>query len=329
MNRNKDIDVRRRLLLQLAGACALPGIAMAAEEYPARPLRLIVPFAPGGTTDLVSRLVGSELTKTLRQPVIVENKPGAGTIIGVDAAVKAPADGHTLVCVTGSFCVNQTLVKKLPYDGLRDLRSVALMGQSDHVLATHAKSGIRNVADLVAAAKRQPGSLSYASFGNGSSAHLSGEMLKEQLGIDLIHVPYKGQAPGLNDLLSGHVSLMFGNWPELRAHVQSGKLVAIGMATLKRSVYAPEVPTLAEQGVPLESSSWNGLLIRSGTPDSVVSRLNAEVNRALQAPAVLDALRANGIASRAGTPEQFAAFLQSEVAKYAQIISKAGITAEG
>jgi len=320
--------LRRHLLTQAAALAALP-FAAHAQSWLARPLRLIVPFPPGGTTDHVSRLVATELGKTLGQPVVVDNKPGAGTVIGVDAAAKATPDGHTLVCVANSFCVNHTLVKNLPYDSLKDLRPVALMGLSEHVLCTHSSSGIRTLADLARVSREQPGTLSYASFGNGTSAHLAGEMLKAQMGLDLVHVPYKGQAPALNDLLGGQVTLMFGNWPEFRGHVQSGKLVALGMATAQRSVYAPQLPTLAEQGVPVQSNSWNGLLAPAGTPNAVVQRLNADVQRAMDAASVKEAFAKGGIAAQPGSPEQFAAFIQSEIARYAQVIRQARITLEG
>ena len=317
--------MQRRHVLQ---GLAVTPFAARAQAWPAKPVRLIVPFPPGGTTDVVSRLVAAELTKALGQPVVIDNKPGGGTVIGVDAAAKAAPDGHTLVTVANSFCVNQTLVKNLPYDSQRDLRPVALMGLSEHVLAAHPGSGLRTLADLVAAAKKAPGRLSYASFGNGTSAHLSGEMLKAAAGIDLIHVPYKGQAPALNDLLGGQVTVMFGNWPEFRGHVKAGRLVALGMATAQRSTHAPEVPTLAEQGLALESNSWNGVLAPRGTPDAVVQRLNAEVQAALKAPAVVKAFDEGGIAALPGPPERFAAFIASEIDKYAQVIRAARITAD-
>ena len=313
---------RRQLLL---GAAALP-FAARAQAWPARPVRLIVPFPPGGTTDVVTRLIATELGKGLGQTVVVENKPGAGTVIGVDAAAKSAPDGYTLVTVANSFCANQTLVKSLPYDAARDLRPVALMGLSEHVLAANPASGIRTLADLVAAAKKSPGKLSYASFGNGTSAHLSGEMLKAAAGIDLIHVPYKGQAPALQDLLGGQVTVMFGNWPEFRSHVKAGKLVAVGMATLQRSAYALEVPTLAEPGLKLESNSWNGVLAPRGTPDAIVQRLNTEINAALKAPAVVQAFQEGGIAPLPGAADRFAAFIASETDKYAQVIRSAKIT---
>ena len=332
-------SLHRRHWLQrsLGSACALaaPGLslwsasALAQAAWPARALRAVVPFPPGGTTDYVTRLVCIEVAKALGQAIVVENRPGAGTVIGVDHVAKSAGDGHSFVTVANSFTANVTLVKKLPYDSLKDLRPVALMGMSEHVLATHPGSGIKSIADLRAAARARPGSLNYASFGNGTSAHLSGAALAQQMGLDLVHIPYKGQAPALSDLLGGQVAMMFGNWPEFRSHIQSGKLVAIGMATAKRSRYAPEVPTLAEQGVPIESNSWNGLLAPAGTPDAVVQRMNAEVNRALASPAVAEAFQKGGIASLSGTPEQFAAFIQAEIDKYAQVIRKAGITAEG
>ena len=319
----------RRRLMVAAGAAtalaALPG-ALHAQAWPTRPLRVVVPFPPGGTTDFVTRLVCTEVAKALGQPIVVENKPGAGTVIGVDNVAKSPPDGSSFVTVANSFAANVTLVKKLPYDPLKDLRPVALMGMSEHVLATHPGSGIRSVADLRAAVRKSGAALSYASFGNGTSAHLSGAALAQQMGVELVHVPYKGQAPALTDLLGGQVTLMFGNWPEFRSHVQSGKLVAIGMATAKRSAYAPDIPTLTEQGVAIVSNSWNGLLAPGGTPDAVVQRMNAEVNRALASPPVVEAFQKGGIASLSGTPEQFAAFIRAEIEQYAAVIRKAGIT---
>ena len=320
---------RRTLLQGTAALAALPMLARAQPAWPARPVRIVVPFPPGGTTDFVGRLVGTELAKALGQPVVIENKPGAGTVIGVDTVAKAAPDGYSFVCVANSFAANQTLVRKLPYDTLKDLRPVALMGMSEHVLATHPGSGLKTLADLRDQAKAKPGTLSFASFGNGTSAHLSGEMLKLQMGLDIVHVPYKGQGPALTDLLGGQVTMMFGNWPEFRGHVEGGKLVALGMATAQRSQYAPNIPTLAEQGVAIESNSWNGLLAPAGTPDAVVQRVNAEVNRALAGPVVTEAFRKGGIASLSGSPERFAVFVQSEIAKYGDVIRKANIQIEG
>ena len=326
------LPVSRRALLRLAAGGALSGLALRGaraqqSSYPTRAVRIIVPFTPGGTTDVVTRLVAAELGRQLGQSFIVENKPGAGTVVGVEAAAKSAPDGYTLITVANSFCANTSLVKKLPYDPA-DLRPVALMGMSEHVLAANPKSGLRNLADLVAAARKAPGSLSYASFGNGTSAHLAGEMLKMQAGIDLLHVPYKGQAPALNDLLGGQVTVMFGNWPEFRGHVDAGRLVALGMATAERSVYAPQVPTLAEQGVPLESNSWQGVLAPARVPEAIVAQLNGAINASLQAPKVQATMRDGGIASMAGSVDRFDAFLKSETARYAEVVRRAGITVD-
>ena len=319
---------RRALLQRAALVAALPAWAVAQQTlWPAKALRIVVPFPPGGTTDFVTRLVATELTAASAQPVVVENKPGAGTVIGVDAVAKSAPDGSSFVTVANSFAANQTLVKKLPYDTLGDLRAVALMGLSEHVLATHPGSGLESIADLreqVKAGAR----LSYASFGNGTSAHLSGEMLKLEMGIPddkLVHVPYKGQGPALADLLGGQVTLMFGNWPEFRSHIAAGKLVALGMATLERSRWAPDIPTLAEQGVPIESNSWNGLLAPAGTPDEIVDAMNAAVNRALASAPVQAAFDKAGIRSMARPPQQFAAFIEAEIVKYADVIRRADI----
>jgi tripartite-type tricarboxylate transporter receptor subunit TctC len=322
------LDRRDHLKNAVALAAAFPFGTLRAQAWPGRAIKIIVPFTPGGTTDYVSRLIGVELAKSFGQPVIVENKPGAGTVIGVDFVAKAPPDGYTFVCVANSFCVNHTLIKKLPYDTLKDFKPVALMGMSEHVLATHPSSGIKQLSDLATLAKSKPG-LSYASFGQGTSAHLAGEMLKSQLGLDITHVPYKGQAPALADLLGGQVSLMFGNWPEFRGHIQSGKLIALGMATAKRSTYAPLIPTLREQGINVESNSWNGLLAPADTPAAIIAAMNAEVGKALNSPVVLEAFQKGGIASLSGSTAQFSEFIQSEIKRYGDVIRKANITAEG
>ena len=321
--------MQRRHLIQAAAAAAVFPQVARAQAWPTKPLRWVVPFPPGGTTDYVTRLVAVELGKALGQTVVVENRPGAGTVIGVDNVAKSAPDGYSFVTVANSFCVNQTLIKKLPYDSVKDLRPVALMGLSEHVLATHPASGLKTVTDIAAQYKAgKP--LSYASFGNGTSAHLAGEMLKTALNAPgIVHVPYKGQAPALADLLGGQVSMMFGNWPEFRSHVQSGKLVAIGMATAQRSQYAPDIPTLAEQGAKVESNSWNGMLAPAGVPADIVQRVNQAVNQALKAPAVAEALHKGGIADKSGTPAQFGEFIQSEIERYAQVIQRAGITQDG
>ena len=323
--------MQRRRFLHAAGACSTAGLLgpvwAQAPAWPNKALRIVVPFPPGGTTDMVTRLVGTELGKRLGQPVIVDNKPGAGTVIGVDHVAKQAADGYTLVCVANSFTANASLLRKLPYDAQRDLQPVALLGLSEHVLATHPGSGLRSLADLKKAAPAQPGKLSYASFGNGTSAHLSGALLCQMMGINMVHVPYKGQGPAMTDLIGGQVTLMFGNWAEFHGQIDNGKLVALGMATRERSRFAPYWPTLAEQGVAREANSWQGLLAPAGTPQAVVQRLNTDANQALASPLVTQAFAQSGIVAQAGTVAQFSRFVQSEMFKYQEIIERAQITA--
>ncbi|MES2184339.1 MAG: tripartite tricarboxylate transporter substrate binding protein [Pseudomonadota bacterium] len=328
---SSSFHATRRALLQ-AAAIAAAGFSGAAAHaqgaFPTKPIKVYVPFPPGGTTDYVTRIVTTEMGKTLGQPVVIENKPGASTVIGIDAAAKAPPDGYTLACVSGSFCVNRTLIKKLPYDNVRDLRPVGLMGVSEHALVAHPDANLKSLADLVKLAKAKPGTLSYASFGNGSTPNLSGEMLKAQMGIDLLHVPYKGQAPALTDLLGGQVNVMFGSWLDVRDYIKAGRLTCLGMASLKRSPFAPEIPSLAEQGAPIESNTWAGLVAPAATPDAVVARLNAEINKALALRSTIDSFAKNSVTPLPGTQEQFAAYMRSEVARFADIIQKAHITAE-
>jgi len=314
-------SMTRRSVLALGALAAMPRLALSQSVWPERALRIVVPFPPGGTTDFVTRLVAAEAAETLGQPVVIENKPGAGTVIGVNSVAKSPADGYTFVTVANSFTVNPTLVKNLPYDTLQDLRPVALMGMAEHVLITHPGTGLRSVQDLKTTTMR----LSYGSFGTGTSPHLSGEALKRQLGLDMVHVPYKGQAPALADLLGGQIPLVFGVWPECRAHIQAGRMVALGMATTERSVYAPDIPTLAEQGVNITSNSWNGILAPAGTNDAVVARMHQAVNQALASANVRRAFEQGGIASLSRSSAEFGRFIRSEMEKYADIIRAANI----
>jgi len=313
----------RRSVLTLGALAAMPRLVLS-QTWPERAMRIVVPFPPGGTTDFVTRLIATEVADILGQPVVIENKPGAGTVIGVNTVAKSPADGYTFVTVANSFTVNPTLVNNLPYDTLRDLRPVALMGMAEHILITHPGTGLRSVQDL----KTTTMPLSYGSFGTGTSPHLSGEALKRQLGLDMVHVPYKGQTPALADLLGGQIPLMFGVWPECRAHLQAGRIVALGMATTQRSVYAPDIPTLTEQGVNITSNSWNGILAPAATPDAVVARMNQAVNQALASASVRRTFEQGGIASLSRSSEEFGRFIHDEMQKYADIIRAANIRIE-
>jgi tripartite-type tricarboxylate transporter receptor subunit TctC len=280
-----------------------------------------VPF-PGGasTLDAVVRLLGAEVSRDLTTPVIVENKPGAGTVIGVDAVAKA-TDRHTFGGVANSFTVNQTLVKNLPYKTLEDLVPVILLAKTANVLAVKPSLGINNLQELIAYAKKNPGKLSYGSFGNGTTPHFAGEMLKTMAGIDMVHVPYKAQGPALTDLLAGNIDLMFGNLPDFMPHIKSGKIKALGTTYLTRAPLAPEIPTIAEQGLPtFETDSWYGIIAPASTPQIAIEKMNASFNKSLQDPALKRNLAERGIEIIGGTPAEFGKHLNVEVAKYAEIV---------
>ncbi|GAA5234170.1 tripartite tricarboxylate transporter substrate binding protein [Verticiella sediminum] len=322
------------LAFPLAFACALaafasPAAVAADKAFPERPVKLIVPFAPGGTTDTVSRRVAQGLSERWGQPVVVENKPGAGTVIGVDTVAKAPADGYTLGTVTGSFTVNPSLLASLPYDSQKDLRPIASMARSDHVLVARQDLPADNAQALLELVRAQPGKVSYGSFGNGSSAHLAGEMFAQFAGTPMLHVPYKGQTPALADLIGGQIDVMFANLPEALPQLQAGKVKAIGVAASERSPFAPDIPTLREQGIEgVVSSSWNGLIAPAGVPDALVERINADVNAVLEQPTVRESLAAAAIMTTPGTPQAFGAMLQDEMAHYADVVRQAGIKAQ-
>ena len=284
-------------------------------------IRVIVPF-PGGaaTLDSVVRVLTPEVAKFVGTPVVVDNKPGAGTVIGVDATAKA-TDGHTFGGVANSFTVNETLVKNLPYNSSRDLQPVILMARTANVLAARPGLPVNNLQELIAYAKKNPGKLSYGSFGNGTTAHFAGEMLKSMAGINLVHVPYRGQGPALTDLLGNNIDLMFGNLPDFLPYIRSGKLRALGTTYLTRAPLASDIPTIAEQGFPtFETDSWYGLVAPAGMPKEVVAQMNGLVNRALQEPAVKKNMEERGIEIVGGTPTRFGEHIHNEIAKYAGIV---------
>jgi tripartite-type tricarboxylate transporter receptor subunit TctC len=291
-----------------------------------QPLRVIVPF-PGGasTLDSVVRTLAPEMSRALGVPVIVDNRPGAGTVIGVDATAKA-TDGRTIGTVANSFTVNQTLVKNLPYDALRDLQPVVLMARTANVLAVRPTLPVSNLAELVDYARKNPGRLSYGSFGNGTTAHFAGEMLKSQAGVFIVHIPYRGQGPALTDLLGGNIDLMFGNLPDFLPHIRSGKLKALGTTYLTRAPLAPEIPTVAEQGFPgFETDSWYGVIAPASMPKEIVERIAAAVNRALDDPATQRNLADRGIEKIGGNSARLGEHIRTEIAKYAKIVRDSGM----
>lgn len=284
-------------------------------------VRIIVPF-PGGasTLDSVVRTVTPDVSKFLGSPVIVDNKPGAGTVIGVDATAKA-SDNLTFGAVANSFTVNQSLVKNLPYNTTKDLQPVILMARTANVLAVKSSLPVNNLAELIAYAKKNPGKLSYASFGNGTTAHFAGEMLKSMAGIYVVHIPYRGQGPALNDLIAGNVDLMFGNLPDFLPYIKSGRIKAIGTTYLTRAPLAPEIPTIAEQGYPaFETDSWYGIVAPATMTKDAVDKMNQVLNKTLQEPGVKKSLGDRGIEIIGGTPAKFQEHIQSEIAKYERIV---------
>ena len=316
-----------RFLLAL-GLALLPALA-AAQAYPSRAIHWIVPFPPGGPTDLLARAVGQKLSEAWGQPVLVENKPGAAGNLGVDLAAKAPADGYTLVVVpTGNIAVNPTLFPNLPYKAT-DLAPVTMMATVENVLVVHPGIAAKSMQELVALAKAKPGALSFASPGAGSQAHLAGEFIKLAAGVDLTHVAYRGTGPALNDLLGGQVSMMFSQMSSALPHIRAGKLRAIGAASQKRSPLMPELPTVAEQGFPgFEATSWYALMVAAGTPQDVIDRLNTETVRILRLPELREKLSGLGADAVGNSPAELAATIQKESARWAEVIRKQGIRAE-
>ena len=306
------------------------GSALHAQNWPAKPLRIIVPFAPGGPADLLPRLIGPKLTEAWGQPVVVENKPGAGGNIGMDLVAKAAPDGYTLVVgPNGNLVVNPHLYPNLPYDVVRDFTPVTLIASFSNLLVVNQELPAKSVPELIALAKAKPGTLTYGSPGTGSQAHLGGEFLKLMAGIDIVHVPYNGTAPALRDLLGGQITFMFAQTSAALPQVQAGKLRALGVASLKRAAQLPDLPTIAEGGLPgFEAVSWYALLAPAGTPKEIVARLQAEVARILTLPDVKDKLAAQGGEGVGNTPEQLTTMLRTESARYADIVKRANIKAE-
>jgi tripartite-type tricarboxylate transporter receptor subunit TctC len=297
----------------------------APAAYPSRPVRIIVPFPPGGATDVMARTIGQKLTLRSGQQTIIDNRPGAGGNIAADIAARAAPDGYTLFfAASAQLAVNLSLYAKVPYDPVRDFAPVILGGSVPNILVAHPSLPAKSLKELIALAKAKPGQLQYASPGNGSTAHLSAELLKIEAGIDLGHIPYKGAAPGVIDVLGGQVPLMFVSMPSVVGHVKAGKLVAIGMTGAKRSDAAPEVPTFAETLPRFESSAWYGIVAPANTPGVVVSSLNREIAAILKLADVKDILAAQGIDIIGGTPEEFGRAIKSELRKWANVVKRSG-----
>jgi tripartite-type tricarboxylate transporter receptor subunit TctC len=312
-------------------AVALVGMtaAHAQPTYPQKPIRLVVPFPPGGGTDILARLFGQKLSETLGQPIIIDNRGGAGGTIGTDIAAKAPSDGYTLILVSGSHAINPGLYQKLPYDSVNDFAPITQIATSPGILVVNPSLPVKSVKDLIALARAKPGQINYASAGSGTPPHLAGELFKVMAKIDMVHVPYKGNAPAFTDVIGGQVSLIFPTMPYAMPFIKFGKLRPIAVTSAKRSPAAPDIPTIAESGLPgYEATSWYGILAPARTPPQIVTRLHEVLVSVIGAPDMKDKLAAQGLDPVGNTPQQFAAVIKSEIAKWAKVVKASGAKPE-
>ena len=316
-------------LVSLGIPCAQSATAAAGTPYPTKAIRLVVPFAPGGSNDIMARLIGQKFSESLGEQVVVDNRGGASGIIGTDIAAKAPPDGYTLLMMSLTLAVNPSLYRKLPYDTRNDLAPVTLVASAPLMLVVHPSIPAKSVQDFVTYAKANPGKLNFGSGGAGTTPHLAGEMLKTMAGVQMTHVPYKGGGPALTDLVGGQIQVMLENIPSTLPFAKSGKLRALAVSGLKRSALVPDLPTLDESGLKgYEIVGWNGLFLPAGTPQAVVTRLHAETTKALaqtDMKARLATLGAEGVGS---SPAEFRAFFAAEIVKWAKVVKAAGLKAE-
>jgi tripartite-type tricarboxylate transporter receptor subunit TctC len=315
----------------IAGLVLALGMAPAlGQNYPNKPIRILIAQAPGSATDVISRVVGNRLSETLGQPIIVEARPGAGGALGTEAAAKSAPDGYTLFMANNStHGSNPAVYPKLPYDAVNDFAPISFVASVPYVLVVEPSLPVNSVQELIALAKSRPGKINYASAGNGSTHQFCAELLKSTAGIDVVHIPYKGSPPGIAAVLAGEVSLMFANLTDVGSQIKSGRVKPLAVTTLKRAELLPNVPTMVEAGVPdFEITSWFGLLAPAGTPAPLVGRLNAEMVKVLARDDVKSTLGAQGLDVRSSSPEQFAAHIKSEIARFTRIARTAGIKAE-
>jgi tripartite-type tricarboxylate transporter receptor subunit TctC len=313
----------RWLSLAAALSAVLPA---AAQNYPVRPVRVIVPFAAGGNTDITARAIGAKLSEVFGQQIVVENRPGGATNIGTELVAKAPADGYTILMGGATNAINMSTQAKPPYDTLRDFAPVILCVKGANVLTTHPSVPAKNLKELIALAKARPGQLNFASSGLGSSNQMAGELLKMMANINIVHVPYKGNAPAMTDTMAGHVEMMFSGVPAIVPQVQSGRLRAIAIGSLKRFAAIPEVPTFDESGVKgYEATTWFGLMAPVKTPKEIVARWNVEVGKILASPDLKGRFINEGLEPMGGTQEEFTKFIRSEIEKYARVVAATGM----
>jgi tripartite-type tricarboxylate transporter receptor subunit TctC len=321
------LTILRRGFLGLV--LAFLAAAAAAQPYPSRPVRLIIPFPPGGSNDIVGRMIAAQLGERLGQPVIVDNRTGAGGTIGTDAAAKSPADGYMLLLVSTAYAFNTSIYKKLPYDPVSSFVEVAILGTGPAVLVVHPSLPVNSVRDLITLAKQKPGQLNWAAAGVGSFQHLASALFKLQAGIDVVHVQYKGGGPAMMDLIAGHADVSMGSLIQMLPHIRSGKLKALGTTGATRSAVLPDLPTIAEAGVPgHEAANWWGIVAPAGTPPAIIERLHAELSVILTSAETKKRFEAEGAEAVPMSPDEFGRFIQAETAKWARVVKEAGIRAE-
>jgi tripartite-type tricarboxylate transporter receptor subunit TctC len=314
------------LLSGTALAALIAPAPAAAQDYPTKPIRLIVPFAPSGGTDLTARAIAAKLTESWGQTVVADNRPGANGTIAVELAVKSAPDGYTLTMISSSHSVNSTLYPKLPYDLVRDLAPITQATSQPYALVVHPSVPAKSVKELIALAKAKPGGLNYGSSGTGGFSHLAGALLASSAGIELVHVPYKGGAPALTDVISGQIQMLFSTLLQSQAQIKAGRLRALAVTTAKRTPAAPELPTMIEAGVPgYVVTGWYGILAPAKTPAPIIAKLNGEIVRILHLPEVKERLAADGSEPVGNTPQEFGAHIASEIAKWRKVVQAAGI----
>ncbi|HEX2828123.1 MAG TPA: tripartite tricarboxylate transporter substrate binding protein [Burkholderiales bacterium] len=313
----------------LAAALGCTTAAHGQTAYPLKPIRLVAPFPPGGGTDFLARLFGQKMSETLSQQVVVDNRGGAGGTIGTDIVAKAPPDGYTIILVSASHAINPGLYPKLPYDSIHDFAPITQIATSPGILVVNPSLPVKTVKELIALARAKPGQINYASAGSGTPPHLAGELFKLMAKIDMVHVPYKGNAPAFTDVIGGQVSLIFPTMPSAMPFIKSGKLRPIAVTSAKRSPAAPDIPTIAESGLPgYEATSWYGILAPGRTPREIVAKLHEVLVSIIGAPDMKDKLAAQGLDPVGNTPQQFAAMIKAEIAKWLKVVKASGAKPE-
>jgi tripartite-type tricarboxylate transporter receptor subunit TctC len=309
-----------------AAALAMGAVATiaAAQDYPNRPIRMVVPFPPGGAVDVIGRVVAPALSERLGQQLVIDNRGGANAIIGTDIAAKAAPDGYTLLIVPAGHAITPNVTRKLPYDTLKDLATVGLVGNGSYVLVVHPGVPAKSVGEFVAYAKTRPGKLNYAATGYGNATHLAGELFKVLTGVDMVYILYKGGGPALTDVISGQVSAFFAGVASSAAHIKSGKVRALGVTTIRRAAALPDIPTIAESGVPgYEVDGWYGILAPARTPQAIIQRLNADINAVIATQDAKDRLLAVGLQARGTTPAEFHRMIVNDIARWANVAKRA------